>query len=86
MLEKTLHKMVDEQLAKWLLSRILDVAQLEMQAIDISITVGKRNNPVVVLHTESETEERGYVLQSNSHPDQHQIRNYPMRRANRSAT
>ena len=57
MFEKTLRKVVDEQLAEWLLSRILDMVQLEIQAIDICIAVCKRNNAVVVLRTESENEE-----------------------------
>jgi hypothetical protein len=59
MLEKTLHKVVDEQLAEWLLSRISDMVQLEMQAIEICVAVGKRNNAVVALRTDSETEEWG---------------------------
>ena len=59
MFEKTLRKVVDEQLAEWLLSWILDMVQLEIQTIDICIAVCKRNNAVVVLRTESETEECG---------------------------
>ena len=49
MLEKSLHKMINEQFVEWAKCCVLDMIQVEMKVVNICIAVGKGSYAVIVL-------------------------------------
>ena len=57
--EKALHKVICEQFVEWAKCRILDMVQLEIEAVYVRIAIGKCGNAVVILLRESNFEDSG---------------------------
>jgi hypothetical protein len=57
--EKTLHKVIYEQFIERAKRQIVDMVQLEINAVYVCISIGKCGNAVVILLRESNLEDAG---------------------------